>query len=102
MTKEVLEQFKREAEELLSLAEANNAGDLPSAEDQRRIIALVDRVWELEHESQRMKVEVSSARVKLFAAILKNLDLVGVEDTLDWIKSRGKWEIGQLRGTDEK
>lgn len=44
------------------------------------------------------KDERVAARAELFKAILNNLEEIGVEDTVAWIKSRGAFEIRAFEG----
>lgn len=65
-------------------------GNIHPAWKYRRYSQIRDMAMDLPREAWKV------SRAELFRSILKNLDEIGVDDTIDWIKSRGEFEIKEL------
>ncbi len=66
-------------------------GHIHSAWKYRRYSRIRDAAMSLPKEAWLV------ARAELFRSIIKNLDEIGTEDTVAWIRSRGNFEIEKAK-----
>lgn len=72
-----------------------NGGNIHGAWKYRRYSQIRDLAMSLPRRAWQ------AARAELFKSIIENLDEIGPEETIDWIRARGTFEIEKLKPTPE-